>query len=214
MNTGACVAVEKVLPPTSTDCAFHLMGNWSAIRASSLLLCESPNKTKLCVAMSSSVTCESSFTRASPRNCARQSFVAFASCEELHAPTASLRAWPVGRTTRKLSMKASSTGPWRPWRFTSMAGRGESLAASNQRPCASFATVTLHSSLEISGVAVRRSPLRIKLRTDLEPGARATRSSATFVVLISNRSPVSRSATSARRQCCSSATISTLPAPG
>src|SRR5438034_43670 len=67
--------------------------------------------------MSSAVTAVSSLTRASPRNCFRQWETAWSSSASIQAPVFSCNALPVGLTMRKLSMKASSIGPCRPWRL-------------------------------------------------------------------------------------------------
>src|SRR5205085_10455454 len=73
-----------------------------------------------------SVISESSFTRGSPRNWRRHSLVAWASSRWTHLPTDSTSGLPVGRTIKKLSMKASSMGPCSAWRLA----RGLALAGS------------------------------------------------------------------------------------
>src|SRR5580765_3486853 len=87
------------------------------MRANKRLLRGSPQRMRLLLAMSTSVMAVSSFTGTSPRNWRRHSRVAADMAVEVDWPIWSFMDWAVGRTKMKESMKASSIGPWRPWRF-------------------------------------------------------------------------------------------------
>src|SRR5262245_55293065 len=111
---GTWISLGYDCDPTEISFGFHLRGSLSAIFASTLLLDGSPQRMRLLDAMSASVSAVSVVVRASPRYCWRQWSIACCISLAAQEPTFSFSAGPVGFTMMKLSMKASSIGPWRP----------------------------------------------------------------------------------------------------
>ena len=106
-----------MLPPNTMPSAVHFTGRRSAMRARMRLLPGSPQRTRLLLAMSASVTSLSSRTWASPRNWRCHSAMARFSSAAAHCATLGDSGVPVGETKTKLSRKASSMGPCSPWRL-------------------------------------------------------------------------------------------------
>ena len=112
--------------------------------------------------MSAAVTALSSLTRASPRNCCRQCSSACSLSAFAQAPTLAFEGLPVGRTIRKLSMKASSIGPCKPCRLRSLPSSTRSTTAQSPpgglRRCSvqerSESTGATGSNLSFSRLAV------------------------------------------------------------